>query len=54
MHNRRHKVSRSLCVRKLLLFMGLAIDGHFVMSISYITKYHESHYGGILDNHRGI
>ena len=48
LHNRHHKVSRSSCTTKLLLFcQGLGVRGHFVMSN---TKYHESHYVTVLDN----
>ena len=41
LHNRHHKVSLSL------QFVNIRVRGHFVMSI---TKYHDSHYVGVLDN----
>ena len=49
--DRHHKVSQSvpffMCHKTVTILLRIRVRGHFVMSI---TKYHESHYVGVLDN----
>ena len=51
LHNRHHKVSQSVSFfmhrKTVTILLRIRARGHFVMSI---TKTHESHYVGVLDN----
>ena len=51
LHNRHHKVSQSVSFfmhrKTITILLRIWARGHFVMSI---TKTHESHYVGVLDN----
>ena len=51
LHNRHHKVSQSvpffMCRKTVTILLRIRAGGHFVMTI---TKNHESHYVGVLDN----
>ena len=51
LHNRHHKVSQSVSFfmhrKTVTILLRIWARGHFVMSI---TKTHESHYVGVLDN----
>ena len=54
LHNRHHKVSQSVSFfmhrKTVTVLLRIRARGHFVMSI---TKTHESHYVGVLDNPLG-